>query len=251
MKISKTQFAGNAGVSDGTLALALRGIAQTLAIRTASTVTDLVDNSGGGAGDNTIAHIPAFTPSQVGSNNAVAKAEAETALAGMVNGLANIREQVNAIRATIPEAFTALTDNMGGTPGASKTIAAIDVSATGAGSSLASAAGVNTAYKTIRSRIVQLATYVNKLAEATGVTPLKISVQDHAAAYGTTLAAVSTNTGTAVTGASAADATACVLKTEWDARNLLVANAIADMAAKLNAITADANATKPCAVIAA
>lgn len=251
MLIKANQFQGGAGVNDGILANAIRGVAQTLAIRSASTVTDLVDNSGGGAGNNVLANIPDFTPSAVGSNNAVAKAEAETAAGGVVNGLANIREQINLIRATIPDVFSDLVDNMGGTPGVSKTIAAIDVSATGAGSSLASAAGMNTLFRTLRGRIFQLATHVNKLAVATGLTPLTIQLADFTAVHTGTLAAVSTNTGTAVTGASAADATACVLKTEWDARQLLLANAIADMAAKLNAITADANGTKPCPVIAA
>lgn len=248
MLISAKQFAGNAGVSDGPLAQALREVAQTLAIRSASTISDLIDSSGG-TGNATIADIPGFTLSAVGSNNAVAKAEAETALIGIGAGLANIREQINLIRAVVP-AFAALTDSMGFTPGASKTIAAIDVSATGAGTSLASAVGMNTAYRTLRSRIWQIATFVNKLCVATGTTPLVISLANFDAVHTTVLAAVSTNTGTAVTGSSAAEANACVLKTEWDARQLLMANAIADLAAKLNAITADANATKSCPLIA-
>lgn len=250
MKISKGQFAGGAGVNDGILSDILRGIAQTSTIRLAAGVADLVDSSGGGVGNNTIADVPNFTPSAVSGSNAVAKAEAEAGAVNVLNGLANLIAQANSIRAVVPEAFTALVNSTGGVPGGSNTIAAIDVSATGTNTALASAAGMNTLYRALRSRLAQMAVYVNKLAVATGLTPLTIGLTNYDASASNVFAAVSTNTGTAVTGASAADATACVTKVEWDARQLLLANAIADMAAKMNAMTADANATKPLPLVA-
>lgn len=254
MLLNDDTFLGGAGLSepDG-LAAALKGIAQTLAARTAAGVDDLTaDNSGGSAGA-TIADITDYSHGVQDSTNAVAKAEAETALDGVVDGLMEIVAQADTIRDSIPNVFGALTDSMGGTA-ADGTIGAIDVSATGVDASMCSSAGMNTVLTALRSRMVQAAIYVNKLCVATGQTPLTIvrtSLLPGDAAYGTTFAAVSTDTGTATDG-SAADATnGIVLKTEFDAKQALFADAIASMAAKLDAITADANATVACGVIAA
>lgn len=249
-KISANAFSGTGQVFDGTLAAAVRGMAQNIAVKAASGVADFTaDNSGGSAG-STIANVTRFTLSAVGSNNAVAKAEAETAAGGVVDGLMEIVAKAQAVNAVVG-AFGTLTDSMGGTA-ADGTIAAIDVSATGAGSSLASAAGMNTLYDTLRSRTVQAAYYVNALCRATGQTELTVSIDNalYTAAWGTTFAAVSTDTGTAVDGSDALEANACVLKTEWDAAQVVFANAIASMAAKLDAMTADANATAVCSVVA-
>lgn len=250
--IKSTSFQGGAGVNDGALADAVRGIAQTFAARAAAAVDDLTADNSGGTPGAAIAAIPDFTLSVLGTNDAVAKAELETAFDGVVDAVSELIAQANAVRAVIPDAFALLVDNTGGTA-ADGTIAAIDVSATGAGASLASATGTNTVLSTLRSRVAQIASYVNKLCVATGVAPLTLDLTSHVVAdaeWGVVFAAVDIDTGATVSGADTTAANACVLKTEFDTTMPVLANAVASMAAKLDAITADANATKTCGVVA-
>lgn len=253
MLIPNNLFSGGASLHDGDLAAALRGIAQTFAARTASGVADLTADNSGGTPGATIADVPNFTLSAVSGTNAVAKTEMETAFGLVVDGIAEIVAQADTIRDSIPNVFGALTDSMGGTA-ADGTIGALDVSATGVNAAMASAAGSNTVLAAVRSRLAQAAMYVNALCVATGQTPLTNGLVSNLAAdaaWGTTFAAVSTDTGTATDGSDTTAANAIVLKTEFDARMATMADAIASMAAKLDAITDDANATAVCGVIAA
>jgi len=237
VKIAISTFSGVSKVHDGTLADALRGIAQNEALRVASSIADITDNSGGTA-NGTMAAAADFTPSAASGSNAAAKADLETQFGNVRDGLKEILAQVNVIRAKVP-AFDALVDEMGGTA-ADGTIGAISSALIGVAASRAAAAGSNTVLATLRDRASQLAIYVNKLVVATGGTELVDSLGG-AKTYSETFAAVSTDTGAVATGADA-EANAIVTVAEANARLGVLADAIADMAAKLNAITADANA---------
>lgn len=239
--IKAKTFSGASKVHDGTLADAIRGVAQSLAAMNAATITDLTDSSGGTA-DTTIAAIGSFTPAVLGTTDAVAKAELEASLLEMVDGIAEIVAQVNNIQAVVP-AFPALTDSMGGTA-ADGTIALFNVAHTGQGASNASATGANTALDAIKIALSQAAYWVNRVCTACGVAGLTDSsgVVGDDRVFDAVFAAISLDTGTAVSGADLTAANATVLATDADAINGLVADAVADMAARLNACTAAANA---------
>lgn len=235
MKISSQGFAGGAGLASGDLADALRGITQHFHAIEASAISGVTDNSGGTA-NGSVVNCPNVTYAVVGTNDAVAKTEAETALGGIRDAIKEIVARCNAIRAVVP-AFAALTDSMGGNA-ADGTIGVIDVSATGAGSSLASAAGMNAVYAVLRARLRLAANYVNALCYATDIAPMTVSITaPYTGEWGTTFSAVSTDTGTAVDGSDVTAANACVKKTEWDAVQAVWADNIAELAAKINAIT--------------
>lgn len=248
MKITSKGFAGGAGLASGDLSAALRGIAQHFAAIEASAIDGVTDNSGGTA-DGAVVDCPNVTPAAVGSNDCVAKAEAETALGGIRDALKEIVARCNAVQAVVP-AFAALTDSMGGT-GADGTIGAIDVSATGAGSTLASAAGMNSVYATLRARLRLAANYVNDLCYATDIAPMTVSMTSpYDGEWGTTFSAVSTDTGTAVDGSDTTAANAAVKKAEWDTVQAIWADNIAELAAKINAVTAAGQANHILDVVA-
>lgn len=250
-KVSSTQYIGHAGVADGTLADAIRGVAQTLAARAASTVADFTADNSGGTPGGTIADVPTITPSVVTGTNAIAKTEAEAAFAGVVDGLSEVIAKCNAIRAVIPNAFGQLVDNTGGAA-ADGTIAAITVAGTGVNAAMASGAGADAVVRTLRSRIAQVAFYVNKVATAAGADTLAVVMPNNRlyGEWGLSFAAVSTDTGATTDGSEADAANGVLLKDEFDAAMTSMANAVASMAAKLDAITDDANATFTCPVVA-
>jgi hypothetical protein len=246
-KIKTDQFTGTGHVFNGTLAAAVRGLAQNIAAKAASGVDDFAaDNSGGTATTGLVA-VAAFTLAAVGTDDCVAKAEAETTLGGVRNGLSTLLTQVNLVNAKI--GLAALTDSTGGTSGTG-TIAAIDDSATGAGSALMAASGGNAAVKALRIAAAQVAYHINEIAEATAQTKLTDATVKTEKVFGLVVAAVSVATGTAVDGSDALAANAAVKKADWDAKLDIFSDNIASMAAKLDAVTAAANANAVCTVVA-
>lgn len=244
-KIGSKTFSGSAKVFDGTLAAAVKGLAIQRALQLASGVADITDSSTGSAGAS-FAAVAALTPSAVSGTNAAQKAALETAYGTVRDGLKEIVAQVNLVRAKVP-AFSALTDSMGGTA-ADGTIGAIGNALTGVSTSMAAAAGAQSVLDVLASRTSQAVYFVNELCYATGLTPL-VDSSGSDKAFSTTFAAVSTDTGTAASGADTG-ANAIALVAEANARLGVLKDAIASMAAKLNAMTADANATAAATVIA-
>lgn len=234
--VKKDHFSGFGKVfseQDG-LAAAVRGVAQFQALQALASVADLTDNSGGAAANGTIEAIGSFTPAVLAGTDCAQKAELEAGFGGVVAALAEIIAQANTIRAKVP-AFSALTDSTGG-GAADGTIAAIDVSYTGVGASLASATGANTVLTALTSRIAQATVYVNKVAVACG----KAEIVDNSGGtkvYSGTFAAVSTDTGTAVSGATTAPTNAAIKATDANAVMQKLANAIKELASKLNECT--------------
>ena len=235
--VKKQQFAGSSkvfGTDSDALVNIVRGMAQHLALSVAGQVTDLTDNSGAAAANGVIEAVGLNTLAVLGTTDCAQKAALEAAYGTVLNGLSTMITQVNLIRAKVP-AFAALTDSTGGTDGAG-TIAAVTLSVSGVGASLASAAGANTTLTLIKNRIAQLTIFVNKLATATGQT-LVVDSSGGAKSYGTTFAAVSTNTGTAVSGADVTVANAAIKATDASAKLAILGNAVKELATKLNAIT--------------
>jgi hypothetical protein len=247
VKIGSKSFNGSGRVFDGTLASILRGMAQRDALMIAAALADVTDTSGGAA-TGTLANVAAFTPAAVSGANAAQKAALEAAYGTVRDAIKEIVSQVNVIRAKVP-AFSALTDSLGGT-GANGTIDAVTVAITGVSTSMAQAAGSNAYLAALAARTAQAAYFVNELCYAAGITPLTDSTVSGSKTYGTTFAALPADTGTAASGADAG-ANAIVLATEATARLTVLRASIASMAAKLNAMTADANATLPLVAIAA
>jgi hypothetical protein len=247
IKIKKSEYSGLGHLFDGRLAAVVMGLAAGQALRSASTAADITDSSTGAA-TGTLAALTAATPAVVGTNDAAQKAALETELTAVLNAIKEIVAQINVVRAKVP-AFDALTDSMGGT-GADGTIGAISSALTGVGASMASATGFNAVLVTLGARISQAAHYLNHLLTACGQTNLIVSTGSKVTSYSTTFAAVSVSTGSAASGADTTSANAIVKVADANAKLVVLKNSIASMAAKLNALTADANATPVPTVVA-
>jgi hypothetical protein len=234
-KIGPKTFSGAGSIHDGTLATAMRAMAQRLALGLAVGVSDFTaDNSGGTDGTGTIGAIalPAgFT--SVGTDLSP-KAGLETALGTVRNAISTVLAQANLVAAAT--GADAAVDNTGGTSGAG-TIAAVTVATTavtGASGNGAAATGTIEVLTNTRNALAQLAQYVNTLCVATGQTKLVDNSGGDAGTAGKTFAALSTDTGTATPdGASLSG----IEDTAGEAFLTGCANAIATIAAKLDAIT--------------
>lgn len=170
VRISRTQYAAGGQVYrvDGNgLTPAMRGLAQALARIAASTVADLIDNSGGQTANGTLEAIGSFTPAALGTNDAAQKAELEAGFANATDALKELIAQANLLNARVPALNGPLVDNIVGTA-ADGTIAAIDVSYTGVGTAMASATGANVVLARLKNALAQLTLHVNRLAVACG-----------------------------------------------------------------------------------
>ena len=162
------EFGGGAGVTEGKLARVVRALAQNDALRAASGVSDLTDNSGGAAADGTIAAIPDVTPYDSAGTDLATKAAVETALGTVTEALAEIADQVIAVNAVVPArtVTNSLADVTDGT------VAAVTQSFTASATDGANAAGLNTVLGNVKNTVAQLAWEINQLCEATGVAKL-------------------------------------------------------------------------------
>src|SRR6516225_1060545 len=113
IKISSKTFSGSGKVFDGTLAAALKSLAENQAVIAAAAVTDLVD-SGGGTANGTIEAPVTVTSAALGSSDCAQKAALETAFGTVKDAVSEVVRQLNLVRAVVP-AFAALTNSTGGT----------------------------------------------------------------------------------------------------------------------------------------
>jgi len=237
VRISRTQYAAGSQIfrADGNgLTPAMRGLAQSLARIAASTVADLVDNSGGQTADGTIEAIGSFVPAALGSSDAAQKAELEAGFANTTDALKELIAQINLLNARVPALTGALVDNIVGTA-ADGTIAAIDVSYTGVGTAMASAAGANLVLTRLKNAVAQLALHVNKLAVACG-SPAVVDLSGGTPTFSLAFADIPEGTGTAASGADATAANAIVKAADASAVMQKLANAVKELATKLNAL---------------
>lgn len=233
IRLKPKMFSGAANIHNGTLQNILEALAAGQGKQSAATVADLTDNSGGAAANGVIAAIPLPVAA---AGPGVTKADAEAALVTVKNALTEIAAKVVAVQAKVPA--TALTNSIGGSA-ADGTIAAITKNTANGADTFVRAAGMIGVARIVIDDVATLARQVNALARATGVTPL-VDNSGGQALYGAavTVAALSTDTGTASTGADATT-NATVTATTANAFLSAVADAVKELATTLNAITAD------------
>lgn len=204
---------------------------QSLARIAASSVTALTDNSGGGTADGTINAVGNITPAAVGSNDAAQLASSVAANLTAVNALKELIAQAQAINAVVPALGGALTDSLTGTA-ADKTIGAITVNGSGVGASMVGAPALTAWFTAMKNRVAQLTYHVNKICVACGVAALT-DTSGGSLSTSLTFADVTVISGTA-TGADAV-ANAIVKVSDYNAKMQLLADAVKEIATKLNA----------------
>lgn len=248
-KIGKKSFSGSSKVFDGTLAAAIRGVAQFQAATVAKTIADMTDNSTGTSGGDTAAAVVLPTGFTSTGTDAAPKAGTETALTALRSAITTVGNSALAIANAISlDAFTVST---GGTNGAgtvaalTKTVTAVAGSA-GTGIGYTTGVAVLSAYRDELSRLIKI---VNAVATATGLT--EITDNTGGSKGGSfNLAALVTDTGPAATAGQAA-ASGTMSKAAVDAFLTSAANVIATCVAKLNAATSDARTIAPFTVAVA
>lgn len=198
----------------------------------ASSVTALTDNSGGASANGTMEAIGNVTAAAVGSNDAAQLAASVAAALTATNALKELIAQAQAINAVVPALSGALVDNITGTA-ADHTIGAITVNGSGVGASMVGYAAVAAWFTTTKARLSQLAIHTNKIALACGTAVVIDSLGVVSPSTSVTFADVAVLSGTA-TGADAV-ANAIVLVADFNAKMVLVANAVKEIATVLNA----------------
>jgi hypothetical protein len=231
LKISADLFQGGSYLADGSLAGALRSMAQFQAKVKANTIAALTDNSGGAAADGTIGAIPLASTAPLTGDTCPTKAEVETALGTVKDALTELAAKVVTYAAAIP-AFVP-TNSIGGTT-ADGTIGAITAAFTGATSGRVALAGFNSCVTAAAYVLAEIARDVNVLCTACGVTPLVTTNLPTLTTFDNTYAALSTDTGTA-----AANGLTSITDAEGEATMAAFAAAIKEVATKLNALTDD------------
>lgn len=233
-KVKKSHFAGSSKlftVGDEGLANLIRGLAQDQGKRAAATLSDLTDNSGGTSGGNTIPALGLLAPYTSAGTDMVSKTNFDAWLVKARNAISTVAAQISAIHAVVPAG--GLTDSTGGTSGAG-TIAALGDSGTAVSAAGVSVTSANSILADYRDRIAELQVAVNKIAVACGIAPIG-GDSGGGAVYTSVLAAIPVATGSSVAGAALSTAA----KTAADTVLQAYEDAVATLAAKLNACTSD------------
>jgi len=185
-------------------------------------VAALTDSSGGDATPTAdkVQIVADFVSTAASGSSLAGKATTETALGKVKNGITELATTTNAVLALL--GLTQLTDNSGGTS-ADGTIAAYDASVTGATTG-AVVATTNAIVAVINDAFNEIALKVNIIALAVGVDP--VTIDSTFATKNGTIAAISTDTGTA--------ADPGVTKVAMDAALVKWQDNTAYLAAKLN-----------------
>ncbi len=181
--------------------------------------TALTDSSGGTAGA-TVQKLATLVGAAASGSSLAGKATTETALDKVKDAITELATQTNLMLARL--GLTTLTDSSGGAA-ADLTIAALDVSVTGAATG-AVVATTNAIFATIDDAFYELGLKANILAKAVGIAPLTFS--SGFATKNGVIAAISTSTGTA--------ADPGVTKVEMDAALVKMAANVKLLATRLN-----------------
>lgn len=233
-KIGAKSFSGASNVHNGTLAAAIRGLAQREALTLAIALNDFTaDNSNGTDGAGTVAAVAIPAAYTTAGTDLFPKAGGETAFGTVTNAIATVLEQANAVAAAI--GADQATDSTGGTSG-SGTIAAVTVATTAvtgaSGNGMAATAGI-AKMKEIAGYLTRLVRFTNTLCTAVGVAKLT----DNSGGDGGTgivFPAISADTGTATPDGLSSTG---IADTAGEAFLQDCADVIATCAAKLDAIT--------------
>lgn len=207
----------------------------SLAKIAASSVTALTDNSGGATANGTIEAIGNVTAALLGSNDAVQTVSGAAAMLTAKDALKELMAQTQAINAVVPALGGTLTHSAFTGTAPDKTIGAITVNASGVGTAMASYGEIFDWFEAITERISQLRYHVNKICVACGVGPLADALGVVASQSLTfdEVAAISDDTATGLDDEDPQDA--IVKIADFNAKMVLVANAVKEIATKLNA----------------
>lgn len=238
--IKNDSFSGNSRIYDGTLADAIRNLAQIQAKAKAETLGDLTDNSGGTTADGTVPVIPKCTTTPGASDTTPTKAEVDAALVTAADAAQEVVDKLQAVAALVP-AFSP-TDSIGGAA-SDGTIGAITATFTGtdaSGGTCVAKASLNTALDLYTVVLTNVGRDINRLMVACGQTEMDISALEavyeaRGGDYATehTYAALTQATGDAAT-----DGTESADDTEAEASFAAIADIVAEYADALNTLTA-------------
>lgn len=205
----------------------IRGLAQMFARDSSKAVANaLVNNSGGTAGE--VAPAPVFVNVAADGSNLAPKAGTETNLNLVKDALLEIYTKANAYATAI--GLPTVTYNGGGTT-VDDEILAIGVSVTGATTGV-QAAAMNTTAAALNNSIYNAAVLVNRVAEAVGLKPVKISGHFDGIEPETSISAITVDGGTA--------ASPGVTKAQVDAALVGYRNAVKALGDTLVAVDAEA-----------
>lgn len=249
-KIASKTFSGSSKVFDGTLASAIRELAQFQSATLAKTLSDITDSSTGTSGGDTAAVVTIPAAFTSAGTDAAPKAGFETALGTHKNALTVLLTAAKVIADAIT--IDAITISTGGTIATAGTVPAMTKSVTATAGSGAACLGATSARALMtlyKNELTAAVNYVNEIAVAVGLTPITNSVGGDGG-FDRVFAVLSTDTGTAATAPQAA-ALGTISKAAADTYLTASANAIATMAAKLNAATDSARVVTPTVVAVA
>lgn len=216
--------------------------AQWNLMMTQGALTDLTDSSGGTASD-VLAALGAFTPYTTAGTDLAPKAGFDTEIAKWRNNFADLTARVNILRGKL--GLPQLTDSSAGT--ANTTIESVSVNltaVTGSGNTGLAVGSANTTLTAVKNNLATLAAAINDLADEFGVVALTDNTGGTASGSKTIVAMPDSGAGVDGTSlSSAAD-------TEVDAKLVILRNAFASLAAKLNEMTGSEAASAPLNVVA-
>lgn len=246
IKIKKDEFSGVGRVFDGTLADAIRGLAQYTAREKIRQFADPTDNSTGTASYPAVAAalkgstLPAFT--EAGTLSAQ-DAATDTAIGKIKNAHSVLARFMNTLNAAF--GLPLITDASGGTVATAGTIPAMDLSVSGVASSCLNVVTARVTFQELAQNAANLVGYANRIAVACGKTKIENNI-GVAGFNGGGLSAV-TATGTAVDGTADSTVTAANITAELAAHANLVATialALTDLiGAQAADLTGNANGT--------
>lgn len=237
IKIKSTDFSGAGQVYDGTLADAIRGLAQDVARNKVHQFGDITDSSGGTAayGSGIVLHtgsgVAAFTETGTASTQ---KAAFDTAIGKTANAMAVLARRINILNGAV--GLPLITDSTGGTVATEGTIPSQDFALSGVASSCLDVTTGRARLESIKNNMRRLVGAANRLAVAVGeakissVAGMKFLGPDSGELI--VLEAIAAS-GTAVDGTASSTIAVSVINTELTK----VANNIATLALFLNDIT--------------
>ncbi len=169
IKITLDKFSGASNVYDGTLAQAVRGLAQDLARARFDQFADLTDSSTG------TAVYPPVAPAMFGSDLAAftesgtlsaQDAATDTAIGKIKNDHSVLAAYMNTVNATL--GLPLITDSTGGTVTTAGTIPALDLSVSGVGSSCLNVTTARVTFQQLANNAARLIGYANRILVAVG-----------------------------------------------------------------------------------
>lgn len=230
-KIKKDTFSGSGHVFDGTLADALRGLAQDHARLKSNQFSDATDNSTGTASYPPVAaalagkDLAAFTEAGTASAQ---DAATDTAIGKIKNAHSVLARFMNTFNGAF--GLPLIDDNSGGTVATAGTIPAMDLSVSGVNTSCLNVVTARVAFEELKKNAARLVHFANRICVATGQEKITSSIGT--GFDGQNVLTAITATGAAVDGTADSTVEAADITAELAAH----ANIVATIAQQLNDI---------------